>query len=188
MDSFNAKEVNNFLSNEEVEVFLQFAKTSKELDWGKPGNDFWDGRVLRPHILKRNEYIAEKFKNIGERLTKTIKQLYQIDKDIYCDTIDIVRWFNGMEQRPHADAAHPDGSHHPLAWRDFGAIIYLNNDYSGGHTYYPNHNFEIIPEPGKLVIHPSDLNHLHGVSKISGTTRYTLASFWTKDISHAYKF
>lgn len=187
MDSINAKEIKNFLSNEEVEIFLNFAKNALEPDWGKAGDGFWDGRVLHPHIFKGNKEILERFKDVGQRIENAIKSLYSLD-NIYYDTIHIVRWFDGMEQPPHADAEHMDGSYHPLSWRDFGAIIYLNDDYEGGHTYYPNYNLEIIPEPGKLAIHPSDLNHLHGVSKVSGGIRYTLPSFWTKDPSHAYKF
>jgi hypothetical protein len=188
MDNINAKEVKNFLSNNEVDIFLQLAKNSSESDWGKGGDGFWDGRVLYPEIFKQNKEILDMFKNVGERIKKTIEELYLLEHEIYHDTIHIVRWFDGMEQPPHADAENADGSHHPLEWRDFGAIIYLNDDYSGGHTYYPNHNFEIIPEPGKLAIHPSDLNHLHGVSKISGGIRYTLPSFWTKENYRAYKF
>jgi hypothetical protein len=188
MDSISAKEVKNFLSNYEVDIFLQLAKNSLESDWGKGGSGFWDGRVLYPEIFRQNKEILEMFKDVGERIKKTIEELYLLENEIYHDTIHIVRWFDGMEQPPHADAANADGSNHPLEWRDFGAIIYLNDDYSGGHTYYPNHNFEIIPEPGKLAIHPSDLNHLHGVSKISGGIRYTLPSFWTKENYRAYKF
>lgn len=187
MDNLNAKEIKNFLSKEEVDLFLQYAKDASELDWGKAGDGFWDNRVLHPHIFKKDKEILEKFKDVGERIAKIIKELYNLDSDIFYDTIHIVRWFDGMEQPPHADAVNADGSYHPLSWRDFGAIIYLNDNYSGGHTYYPNHNFEIIPEPGKLAIHPSDLNHLHGVSKISGGMRYTLPSFWTKDEYRAYK-
>ena len=188
MANINAKEIKNFLSTEEVDFFLDFTKNTLETNWGKAGDGFWDGRVLHPHIFKGNRDILDKFKDVGTRIQTAIKDLYQLDGDIFYDTIHIVRWFDGMEQPPHADAENADGSYHSLYWRDFGAIIYLNDNYSGGHTYYPNHNFEVIPEPGKLAIHPSDLNHLHGVSKISGGTRYTLPSFWTKDSFRAYKF
>jgi hypothetical protein len=79
--------------------------------------------------------------------------------------------------------AHEDHKE-SLEWfnhREYGAIIYLNDNYSGGHTYYPNHNFDIAPAVGKLAIHPGDPEHLHGVSKIEDGVRYTLASFWTQD-------
>jgi hypothetical protein len=68
-----------------------------------------------------------------------------------------------------------------FSYREFGSIVYLNDNYSGGHTYYPNYNFDIKPEAGKLAVHPGDPEHLHGVSKIEGTTRYTLAAFWSRN-------
>jgi hypothetical protein len=60
------------------------------------------------------------------------------------------------------------------------AIIYLNDDYEGGHTYYPNFNFDITPKSGSLAVHPGNVDHLHGVTEVKNLMRYTIASFWTK--------
>jgi hypothetical protein len=91
-----------------------------------------------------------------------------------------------MEQPPHADdmtnaKSENENSLDWFAHREYGAIIYLNDNYNGGHTYYPNHNFDIKPEAGKLAVHPGNPEHLHGVTKVSDEIRYTLASFWTQD-------
>jgi hypothetical protein len=85
-----------------------------------------------------------------------------------------------MSQPPHADDM-TDTNISGFEHRSFGSIIYLNNDYLGGHTYYPNFDIEIIPEAGKLAVHPGDPNHLHGVTKIENGIRYTVASFWTTE-------
>jgi hypothetical protein len=65
--------------------------------------------------------------------------------------------------------------------REYGSIVYLNNNFSGGETFYPQHNISIVPKPGMLAIHPADSNHMHGVSEIKDGIRYTIASFWTFD-------
>lgn len=178
---FNPKIVDNFLSKEECQQILTFAKGVNE--WGKDDSDFWNDRFLNPeHINKIDPSISSLLYEVRARLANQLESHYGINK-IYSDLFQIVRWFPGMEQHPHADDmtnAHGDG----LDWfahREFGAIVYLNEDYSGGKTYYPNYNFEVDPKSGKLAIHPGDPEHLHGVTKIDGNIRYTLASFWTRD-------
>lgn len=181
---FNPKIINSFLTNEECQMILDFAKSIKE--WGRDDSDFWNDRFLNSqNIGSLNNDIGKLIYNIRSRVAKEIERQYNIDK-IYPDLFQIVRWFPGMEQHPHADDM-TNASGEGLDWfahREFGAIIYLNEDYSGGKTYYPQHNFEVEPKTGTLAIHPGDPQHLHGVTEIIGNTRYTLASFWTRDKSY----
>ena len=77
-----------------------------------------------------------------------------------------------------------DGSewfHH----REFGAVVYLNDDFESGYTYYPNFDVEIKPKAGTLVLHPGDEIHRHGVRGSRGGNRYTISSFWTKDATYS---
>lgn len=184
---FNAKIQTNFLTKEEIDTLLDFAKNKEE--WENGGSDFWDNRSLNAPILMRSQsekdrQIGTMLYNISERMGYVLKSLYK-EKEIYCDTFQIVRWFDGQEQPPHCDDMrnhdHTQEVFKAYHHRDFGAIVYLNNDYEGGRTFYPQHSEEIIPEPGKLAIHPGGTDHMHGVTKVVGGTRYTLASFWTRD-------
>jgi hypothetical protein len=184
---FNAKTVNGFLTPEESKQIIDFVK---EIDvWESGGGDgFWDNRCLNA-ITIYNRYSKEMGKtlyDVRERVREEIKKLYGLD-EVYPDIFQVVRWFPGMEQTPHSDDmvyAKDQISEELLkefSYREFGSIVYLNDNYSGGHTYYPNYNFDIKPEAGKLAVHPGDPEHLHGVSKIEGTTRYTLAAFWSRN-------
>lgn len=172
--------IDNFLSIEEVEKIISFAKLSN--DWER-ADGIWNKRSLTARNIYNsgNIEIGKLLYSIRDRIRNQIKISYGLD-DIYPDLIQIVRWFDGQEQPPHADDMKNAGPGHDwFHHRDFGSIIYLNDEYSGGKTYYPQHDFSIDPVPGRLAIHPGDSNHLHGVTKISGGTRYTIASFWTKD-------
>jgi hypothetical protein len=168
-------EKENFIDQETISMFLDFAKKSSA--WEKTTDDFWDGRVLR--IAKTTPEIKTKIEDIKKRIKEEIKKEYGCEA--FCDTMDIVQWPVGTKQPPHIDACAG------YEYREFGSIIYLNDDYSGGKTYYVNLNTKIKPESGKLIIHRGDKKHAHGVTEISDKTRYTLASFWylTKDnIAH----
>lgn len=163
----------DFLSLEETNFLLLMAKES--IDWDKRNHYFWDDRVISLDKLKAQcpESVNYLVKEIYLRLKNLIKESYKVD-NVFADTLDLVRWFDGLEQSPHVDEI-------PHAHRKWGSVLYLNNDYEGGQTFYPNFNLSVSPKPGMAVVHLGDQEHLHGVTKIKGNTRYTIASFWGID-------
>jgi hypothetical protein len=179
---FKPVTVNNFLSNEECSFLVNFAKTTDK--WRKIPGNFWDGRTL--NYIELNGEVKNIFHRSIVNIQEIMMMKYELEMPIYPDTMDLVRWYDLMEQQPHCDDMNDNKQEHlKFSHRFFGCIIYLNDDYDGGRTYYPEHNFEIIPEAGKLAIHLGDCNHRHGVTQIKGNTRYTIASFWTFDKSKA---
>lgn len=180
---FNAKTVKNIVSKEEVSVLLDFARSIEK--WEDAGDEYWSNRALNgPSIYNdHSKEIGKLLYDIKNRVGKQIKESYNLNEEVYADIFQIVRWFPGMQQSPHCDDM-TDQPNPDLDWfkhRHFGAIVYLNDDYDGGHTYYPQYNLYIKPESGMLAVHPGDPYHMHGVTKIENEMRYTLASFWTFD-------
>jgi hypothetical protein len=178
---FNAKTVSGLVSKEECDRIISFAEGVEV--WENGGNEFWNNRCLSAKNIHKNidEGIGSLLFDISLRLKKAIETEYKLSEPVYKDLIQVIRWFPGMKQSPHADdmknSANTERFHH----RNFGAIIYLNDNYSGGKTYYSNFNTEITPEVGMLAVHPGDSEHMHGVTEVSGGIRYTIASFWTFD-------
>lgn len=183
---FDAKTVENFVGQEEIDKILALVKTIEP--WENGGSDFWDNRSLNAIniYLNNDKEVGKILYDIRQRLGIEIQKLYGVEQ-VYPDLFQVVRWFPGMHQPPHADdmTDAADERKAEVEWfnhRHYGAIIYLNDDYTGGQTFYPNHDVAITPKAGMLAVHPGDPNHLHGVTEIGGTIRYTLASFWTRDI------
>ncbi len=58
---------------------------------------------------------------------------------------------------------------------EFGAVIYLNDDYEGGEINFPTLNKTIKPTKGSLLYWPGYLPH--SVSPVVSGTRYTLPIF-----------
>jgi hypothetical protein len=173
---FRATVTDNFVSKEDCEYLVNLVKDSDL--WGGGGSEFWANRVINyTSLLSVDKKAASIVLDANRRCGELIKETYKTDS-VYSDTLQVIRWYPGMEQPPHADdmvTAGIDG----FAHRVYGSIIYLNDEYQGGKTYYPNFNFEISPKVGSLAVHPGDDRHLHGVTKIEGGMRYTIASFWT---------
>lgn len=184
---FNAKIVDNIISKEDCEYLIQCAISSDLWDHG--GHEFWDNRVIDYNsMLSFDKKAATIMYDSNIACRQIIKDFYRLDNDIYSDTLQVIRWFPGMEQPPHADDMS-NTEVHGFSHREFGSIVYLNDEYSGGQTYYPNFDFYVTPKAGSIAIHPGDQEHLHGVTKIEGGIRYTIASFLTsrKDMAHEWK-
>ena len=178
---FNAKTITNFLTEEECLYLLDIVKNVEP--WETGGDEFWSNRSLNGINIYNNidKQAGKLMYEIRNKIGMAIKDQYNLKDEVYPDLCQVVRWFPGQEQHPHADdmtnIEGTDWFHH----RHFGAIIYLNDNYSGGETYYPQYEKSIKPAVGTLAIHPGDTNHFHGVTKIEGGMRYTIASFWTLD-------
>jgi hypothetical protein len=177
----------NFLNSDEIRTLLAFARDeSNENRWDWSGDDpNWNGRVLFADSLEKtddpkNEKVYETLFGIHKRVRAFIKEVYEKD-EVYSDSFQIVRWKTGMAQPPHADAELEDGTEHPYPWRRYASIIYLNTDYEGGNTYFPNQEIAIVPQAGLLATWTGTNEYLHGVSKITSGTRYTCAGFWCFD-------
>jgi hypothetical protein len=179
MEKYRGMLVENFLSSEENSVILDFAKTTDSWERSEPGS-FWDNRVVNAQNIYRNhnKEVGLLMLQIRNRAAEKIKEQYGL-LEVYPDVMVLARWFPGQEQPPHADDMRNVDGHEAFHHREFGSIIYLNEDYSGGHTFYPDHSIEVTPKAGMLAVHPASTDHFHGVTKVEGGMRYTIASFWT---------
>lgn len=146
--------------------------------FGSYDDTFWGGRTLYLHNIK-DQYIVDTIKQYKLELLETFYNFYGREKTIYTDSLHIVRWPNGYELKPHADAENPDGSEHSFPWRDFGTVSFLNDDFVGGELHLPNQNITIPAKAGVSVIFPGTLEYLHGVKPVTSGIRYTIASFLT---------
>lgn len=177
-EMFNAKTVENFLSIKDLDIILNYAKSTK----GWEGSEFWKDRILSiQKINNENKEVSLLLFNLLMKQKEYISNSYNLNTMIYSDAFVLVKWLPGQEQSPHSDNMIDTPDHINHKHREYGSIVYLNNDFSGGETFYPQHNVSIVPKSRMLAVHPADDNHMHGVSKIENGIRYTVASFWTFD-------
>lgn len=169
--------VDDFLSTRQCEWMIEEAI---EMDCWEADNDpFWDSKSFNPETVQA---WSKYYSNLMIKATQDVSDIIQ-DREhirVYADCTTVNRWHPDSFQPPHCDNMSEWPEHAPNhKHRLYGSIIYLNDNFDGGCTYYPNFNIEIVPRTGSLVIHPGDINHLHGVSTVKDSTRYTMSSFWT---------
>lgn len=185
---FNIREIKNFLSKEECLYIID--SINKINTWIKYPNDpFWNERVFDIYSQPQDS----KLKNIMSLKLKDVKQIIkkEYNENVYADVFEITRWYPGMSQIPHIDDEtnrYPDDNN-PFIYRKYGAVIYLNDTYDGGETFYPLQNIKVNPVAGKLIIHPAGgEEHMHGVTEIKNGMRYTISSFWATDKQHSHEY
>lgn len=113
---------------------------------------------------------------IQDKMLHVAKLLYGVE-DLVVDYIDVVTWNDGQEMKPHSDSHDvvTGKPYHYCHRRIYSGVLYLNDDYEGGETYFPNHGILVTPKTGKFVLFPSNVEYMHGVKQVhTNTHRYTL--------------
>ena len=96
--------------------------------------------------------------------------LVNIYKDIVVDWLEIVKWPSNSYQNLHLDKA----SNKTV----LTSITYLNENYSGGETYFKD-GMIIKPKTGRTLIFDG-MHYVHGVKTIKKGTRYTLPVWYKR--------
>lgn len=143
--------------------------------------------VQKLHIF--NQQIRDILNAIEYNLVGEIRKI--CDRVVYPETTLIAEWPIGGIQKPHTDLySNTDinaGNDPACPSREWTCIVNLNDDYRDGRTYFPpsEHNPEILeiePETGSGILFQG-IHHLHGVEKVRGCPRYTIAMWFTSDFN-----
>lgn len=86
---------------------------------------------------------------------------------------NLLRYSGGQHYEAHYDGNTGTG-------RSTSAIIYLNGDYKGGEIEFVNFNVKIKPEPGMLILFPSNYAYSHIAHPVTEGTKYALVT-WIRD-------
>ena len=175
-------EIDNFLNENDIKILIDYYDDTFKRRLSR--HPFWDKRVLQCHSItqpKVRKLIASIQYKVIIKCCKFFNEEY-----VYPDHTDIVTWRSGMELKPHVDNMHIYNPYlkHNTPHRDYSSIIYLNDNYEGGNTIFPNQNYKTTPKAGKLIVFPSGSSHPHGVTEVTSGVRYTLAMWFTKDLNH----
>jgi len=122
-------------------------------------------QTIRLRPFKHDPFIF----SILNRIDKLCKSFWLPPSyTITLQNMELVRWPVGSYKGEHID--NPEDV--------FAVIVYLNDDYEGGETFFTP-TLVIKPETGKGVIF-SNSKYAHSVPEVKNKDRYTLALWYTK--------
>ena len=76
----------------------------------------------------------------------------------------------------HHDAS--PGVDHPSSNRKVSGILYLNDDFKGGETYFPRQKVKVKPRKGGLLLFPSGYTHPHQAMTVSDGEKYVVTTWF----------
>jgi len=166
----------------QCETLIDCFERHRESRAAHTGSSYWDGRYIWQDSIPPTEVDALRIMQQVRLVAHiTVMQEFQPQQPLYSDTAQLVLWTEGIELTPHADNLEPDGRANATPHRSFSSIIYLNDSYVGGETYFPGFGMRIRPEPGLMVLFGSGPEYVHGVTRVRSGRRYTYAGWFTFD-------
>jgi len=141
-----------FLSKKQCKDLIKFYKA-------QPQPDVYDTTFPLNVDETAPSYLKDKINEMGTSINNSI-----------IDWVQIVKWPAPNRGKDlHKDTASKKTS--------LSSIIYLNDDYDGGHTFFKD-GTSFAPVTGRAIFFDGNL-YSHGVSSINKNERYTVAT-WLK--------
>jgi hypothetical protein len=182
--------VKNFISEKEIEDIFSLIDSIGEEDWRieylgnlknfcleKFGRDDVENLVAEGKFEITQNWEDKNFNILNTEIQlKIYKRLGDLVKkaDQSLDLsgfATIQRMQEGVELKPHTDQDTDPSIRH-------AAILYLNEEYSKGELFFSNHNIELKPKQGSLLLFPGTEDYNHGVRHVGpGPIRYVLVGF-----------
>lgn len=101
-----------------------------------------------------------------------VKQ-FGFEEPLFHEPYGVLRYSGGQEYTAHYDGSTSIG-------RAISALVYLNDDYEGGELEFTNFKIKIKPEPGMLILFPSNYAYTHIAHPVTSGTKYAIVT-WIKD-------
>ncbi len=86
--------------------------------------------------------------------------------------VHVLRYSPGNFFKAHRDSG-AEGS--GIANRYFSVVCYLNDDFEGGQTTFPQEKYSVVPEKGRAVVFPAD--YVHQGDEIRSGSKYILVTW-----------
>jgi hypothetical protein len=144
--------IDNFLSKKECDFLIDFYKKNE-----KKAFLFRD---VYPLSLNKNN---SKINFLVEKLEETSKLF-----NSKIDWFELVKWPVNSKQELHFDLTSGETT--------LASIVYLNEDFEGGQTYYED-TTTIKPVLGRGLFF-NGVFYKHGVKKVEKNTRYVVATWY----------
>jgi hypothetical protein len=169
-------EIENFIDKKTCKNILKYLDSISDnwstiIFYGSSGIVPQEDPTLTDFGLSKNLFDEIKIK-IQSQVERTF------DKKLESSTSYIQIWDIGGFASPHSDNSDFNGKPNNLLKNKYASILYLNDDYEGGELYFPEHDIQIKPKTGSLVIFPGGRENLHGIKEVTEGRRYTFAAFW----------
>jgi predicted 2-oxoglutarate/Fe(II)-dependent dioxygenase YbiX len=118
--------------------------------------------------------LLKKDQKILDDMLDSIIDTYSKNNNIHFSTksYQVVRYTEGQFFIDHTDATEEFP-------RKISALLYLNDDYTGGEIVFTKLGLSFKPKKNTLIIFPSSSEFSHSAEPIKSGTKYVIVGFWS---------
>jgi hypothetical protein len=98
---------------------------------------------------------------------------YGIERELWHEDYSALKYSGGEEYISHYDGSTDTG-------RAISALVYLNSDFEGGEIEFVHFGIKIKPQPGMLILFPSNYAYRHIAHPVTSGTKYGFVT-WIRD-------
>jgi hypothetical protein len=175
----------NTLSLEECTFLIELYDCYSELSLQRDYND----RPLLHYYTLRD--VDSESASWVHGVSLQCKKKIEVDlrtPELFVESVFLACSWPGDSLLPHADNERNEHgrwlpNHTPQ--REYTALVYLNNNFTGGELVFPDRDVVIMPKPGLLVGFPSNHEFVHAVRNVLSGKRYSVPVWFTMDSEKA---
>lgn len=199
-------EVPNFIDPDAAKNAINFFENCG-VDWGHIAFYGSKGMGLKPDAAQLIEHglSGTFFSDLKDKFQESVETVF--DRKVKANTSHAQKWVRGGFAAPHSDSSDYEGKTNSFSINKYVGILYLNDNYEGGHLYFVDDDLarkdgvldpaiwcmpeayfdeslkkyiwlDFKPNIYSYYIFPGGVENIHGVSEITDGTRYTMVSFW----------
>ncbi|MEO8436085.1 MAG: 2OG-Fe(II) oxygenase [Pyrinomonadaceae bacterium] len=128
-----------------------------------------DIRSSRTLVSRDTQKFYQEFdRRMNAALKPLVKQRWEVDLANHSGT-HLLRYGPADYYVPHRDTGPG------FEDRYFSVVCYLNDDFTGGQTAFPELSYSVTPESGKAIVFPS--NHLHCSEPVKTGEKFVVVSW-----------
>ncbi len=129
-----------------------------------------------PDLKAANQALLEQFAVIKQMLI----QVYGVPFP-YAEPCTILRYQPGQFYKRHVDnlllGSRFEELEQGIPTRDISVVGYLNDDFSGGETYFDRQDVRVKPQAGAVLVFPASFTHPHASLPILQGEKYAFTSW-----------
>jgi hypothetical protein len=171
--------IENFISKEQAESIykrLDKIKTKSPNNHIECALGFKDEFDIKQNLEKIDFEVSE----IAYKVKKLIENKF--DEKVVIKNCLYVNMLTGGSNPEHTDMgsiSNPDQKKLNDEYnRKYSGLLYLNENYEGGHLNFSKHNFKIVPKSGMLVFFHGHEQLKHEVTKVLTGERKNIVMFF----------
>ena len=178
-ESMDIKIIKNFVDKEDADRLIKYIETNK-LNKDK---FIYTEYLKTVESQQAQSQIPEQFSindhpEVKDIYIKYAKRFIEECKVFFDNTEGIglyAQWLTmygiGNELPRHRD------NHFGAEEINFSAVIYLNDDFTGGETEFPHHNKKIVPKMGSVMVFPPTWQYPHAGLRVHKGVKYIMSTY-----------